>query len=234
MLLPLSARQQVTPPLVSGLRFGGIRSPIIPKSAPVEVEYFQGAILIGDSLAEGFFLSRSIETMEVISKIGQSAQGVLRNRVYTYQGRKVHLIDILKDKQPKVLYIWLGSNGIDKYTPAHVIPQYEAMLDLFIQELPSTAIICLAVAPVIQQRAQRQYPKMTNQRIQAFNGLMYEAAKARNIYYLPIADVLSDENGGLDKNLSAGDGIHLSREGYQVVSDYLRTRALPISKEGNE
>lgn len=230
----MTAYQEAISPVTSNLQFQGIKAPNIPKNTPVDDEYFQGAILIGDSLAEGFYLSRNIETLEVISKIGQSAQGVMRNRVYSYQGRKVLLIDILKDKQPKVLYIWLGSNGIDKNKPTRVIPQYEAMLDLFIQELPDTAIICLAVAPVIQRRAQRQYPQMTNQRIHAFNGLMFEAAKARNIFYLPIADVLSDENGGLDKNLSAGDGIHLSREGYQLVADYIKTRYLPLQKEENK
>lgn len=226
-----NAYAQPVEPVVSEFYAEGYDPPIVPESGKADPEYFTNAILIGDSLGEGFYLSRNIETLEVISKIGQSPQGVVNNRVYKYQGKKVKMIDILKDRHPKILYIWLGSNGVDKNRPDRVILQYETMLDLFISELPDTIIYCVSVAPVIERRAQRQYPKMTNERIHTFNQLMSEAAKARKVFYLPISDVLVDENGGLNKELSAGDGIHLSKEGYKTIAEYILTHTIPLVKE---
>ena len=227
LCLPLGIWGEENSPVKSPLVIAGYPAPDVPWGESVDASYFEDAIFIGDSLAEGLSLSGLMPGLEFITKIGQSANGVVKNRVYKYDGKTVRMIDILKDKQPGKLYIWLGSNGVDKYTPEYVLPSYEAMLDLFISELPDTIIYCVALAPVIQRRAQRQYPKMTNARIHAFNDLIAAAAKERNVYYLPVSIALMNEDGGLDKDLSAGDGIHLSKEGYQKISDFLHKFTIP-------
>ncbi|NLX83807.1 MAG: hypothetical protein GXZ04_08380 [Clostridiales bacterium] len=218
-------------PVVSPLVFDGFQAPNVPEGEMVDDSYFENAIFIGDSLAEGLALNRLLPTMEFVTKIGQSANGVVRHRVYKYQGKSVRMVELLKAKQPEKLYIWIGSNGVDKYTPEHVIPQYETMLDLFISELPDTLIYCVSLAPVVERRVQREYPRMTNKRIHQFNALIEEAAKTRNCYYLPLAFTLMNEDGGLTKEYSAGDGIHLSKTGYAVVNEFLRTHTIPYNKE---
>lgn len=218
-------------PSVSELVFEGYEAPTVPKGDMDGDDYFEDAIFIGDSLAEGLALNRLLPSMEFVTKIGQSANGVVRHRVYKLNGKSVRMIELLKAKQPGKLYIWLGSNGIDNYSAQHVLPQYETMLDLFISELPDTLIYCVSLAPVIERRAQRQYPRMNNRRIHGFNALIEEAAKARNCYYLPVSFALMDEDGGLHKNYSAGDGIHLSKAGYQVVNEFLRSHTIPYHKE---
>ena len=56
---------------------------------------------------------------------------------------------------------------------------------------------------------------------------MQDIARECNVYYLDTESVLKDENGYLRSEYSVGDGIHISREGYQVILQFIRTHPIP-------
>ena len=51
------------------------------------------------------------------------------------------------------------------------------------------------------------------------------------MYYLDAASMFYDEIGNVDEEYVSGDGIHLNREGYQLLAEYLRTHTIPLEGE---
>ncbi len=214
-------------PKVSQVKFPEHPAPFVPiLSEPVSVEYFYDAVLVGDSLAEGFRLSNVLPDITVLAKIGQSAGGILTTRSYKLDGKSVKLVDYLHAVAPGKVYLWIGSNGIDQFKVSHIVPQYAKMLDMLVTEFPDTIFYVMSLAPIIESRARKKYPNYTNKKIIEFNQELVRLAGERNCYYLPVHEVLVDEKNALTLSFSAGDGIHMKQEGYQLVADFLLTHAL--------
>lgn len=202
-------------------------APFVPiLTEPVPPEYFYDAVLVGDSLSEGFRLSGALPDITVLAKIGQSAGGIMTTRSYKLDGKKVKLVEYLHAINPGKIYLWVGSNGVDQFKVSHIVPQYAKMLDMLITEFPDTLIYCMSLAPIIESRARKKYPNYTNRKIDDFNKELVRLAGERNCYYLAVHDVLADEKGALTLAYSAGDGIHMKQEGYELVAEYLMRNAL--------
>ncbi|MGI6689617.1 MAG: hypothetical protein GX916_06505 [Clostridiales bacterium] len=228
LTLTVGALGEYTFPPASQVDYPNYPAPFVPiLEEAVPVTYFHDAILVGDSLAEGFRLSGALKDLKVLSKIGQSAAGILNNRGYKLDGKSVDLVTYLHSINPGKIYLWVGSNGIDKYKVSHVIKSYEGMIDLLVTEFPDTLIYCMSVAPVIESRVRKKLPSFTNNKVRKFNQEIVRVAGERNCYYLPVYDVLEDGKGGLSRDSAAGDGIHLKKEGYDLVANYLLHHALP-------
>ncbi|HHX22276.1 MAG TPA: hypothetical protein GX722_10845 [Clostridiales bacterium] len=214
-------------PKVSQVSFPDHPAPFVPiLTKPVPAEYFYDAVLVGDSLSEGFRLSNALPDITVLAKIGQSAGGIMTTRSYKLDGKKVKLQEYLHSLNPGKIYLWVGSNGIDQFKVSHIVPQYAKMLDMLVTEFPDTVIYCMSLAPIIESRARKQYPNYTNKKIVEFNKELVRLAGERNCYYLGVHEVLVDEKGALKSAFSAGDGIHMKQEGYQQVAEYLMRNAL--------
>ena len=154
--LAVGALGEYTFPPASQVDYPNYPAPFVPiLEEAVPVTYFHDAILVGDSLAEGFLLSGALKDLKVLSKIGQSAAGILNNRGYKLDGKSVDLVTYLHSINPGKIYLWVGSNGIDKYKVSHVIKSYEGMIDLLVTEFPDTLIYCMSVAPVIESRVRK-------------------------------------------------------------------------------
>lgn len=62
--------------------------------------------------------------------------------------------------------------------------------------------------------------------IDAFNKALVEMAKEEGYTFLNSAEVLKDSTGyAKAEYMESSDGIHLSREGMDVLFDYIRTHA---------
>lgn len=232
LMMPLaSLSEESANTIVSQFYLPGYPPPEVPLSGRVEDEHFEGQVLIGDSLGNSLRLNKTVPKLNIIAKVGQSPQGAARIKEYKLNGQDVRLIDVLRDLRPKVLYIWLGGNGLDLKKPDQVIAEYENLLDLFIGELPDTLIYCVSVSPIIEGIVRRSYPSLTSSRINLFNDKLRDLARERHCYFLNIHEALVDENGGLTREYAAGDGWHMSKAGYRALSDYLYTHVLPVKGE---
>jgi lysophospholipase L1-like esterase len=64
------------------------------------------------------------------------------------------------------------------------------------------------------------------EKINTANAWIAELANDKDCYYLNTASVLVDETGYLNPEYSNGDGIHLSKLGFEKVLEYIRTHAI--------
>jgi len=218
-------------PVRSAVRVKGYPSPVIPFCERVDDSYFEDVLLVGDSLASGFPHYKVMPALEVTYRIGLSPIKIANNEdVFFPRGKDrpgIKFPDFLAERNPRIVYLWLGLNGIEGNSAEYVLPYYSAMMDRLIEALPNTLFCLLEITPVTKEAVQRKRG-LTYRNITAFNAGLYELAQAHNIYILQIHDGLLGKDDAVAKINTASDGIHLSRTGYNEVVEYLYSHALPL------
>lgn len=232
-LLPIGvwAETEQEPAVQSAVLVKGYPSPIVPLCDRVDDSYFEDVVLVGDSLCSAIPHYKAMPAMEIIYKIGLSPISVAKDdEVFFPNGRDkpgITLIDALVERNPRVVYLWMGLNGIEGNAASYVLPYYHTMLNRLIEALPNTLFCILEVSPVSNEAVYKK-GALTNKNVNAFNDGLYELAQAHNIYILQIHDMLVGRDDAIANEYMAADGIHLSRTGYNEVVDYLYMHALPL------
>ncbi|MDL2319107.1 GDSL-type esterase/lipase family protein [Eubacteriales bacterium OttesenSCG-928-A19] len=232
-LSPVAAlgEEPIGPMVMSNFRHSRFPTPDVPACERVEDAYFSGAVLIGDSVAEGLGIHNLIPELEVVTVIGLSPRTAATDVIFTHERQPVTLVDKLVAMQPSMVYLWLGSNGVDTKDAARVIDDYDRLLNVLLSAMPDTLFYLLELSPV-KRIAQEKYINYTNERVNEFNAMLREVAQRHNVYLMPINFLLKNEKGLLDGEYGAGDGIHLRKAGYWVISEYLYTHTVPMENEG--
>ncbi len=225
-----AAKAQETPAVASPLFVGGFPAPDVPETAPVDPSYFEGAVLIGDSMVEPFDLLGSIPGLKVLPVIGISARTAHEHRLFKLGDEKALLKDLLAAMNPPALYLWLGSNGVDTKPADLVIEDYDRLMDALIPVIPDTVIYLMALPPA-RPMATEHYKGYTNARVNAFNEGLREVARRHNVYFLDIHPLVLNEKGEMEAAYSASDGIHLKNAAYALLTDYMMTHTVPIPKK---
>lgn len=213
--------------VMSSFRHERFPAPDVPACARVEDAYFAGGVLIGDSVAEGLRIHGLIPELEILTVIGLSPRTAATDMVFTQDGQPATLVTKLEAMKPKMIYLWLGSNGIDTKDHQRVLDDYDRLLNLLLAQLPDTPVYLLELTPV-KRVAQERYVNYTNERVDAFNAGLREVAQRHSVYLLEVNFLLKNAQGLLDGEYGAGDGIHLRKPGYEMLADYLYTHAIPM------
>lgn len=82
----------------------------VPVSAPVENNYFDDAVLIGDSRTEGLLLNTGLSNATSYAYQGLMVDTVFTKPVINKDGQKLSVIDALKSTSFSKVYIMLGIN----------------------------------------------------------------------------------------------------------------------------
>lgn len=230
-LTPLSALATtaagVTPMVISSFQHPHYADPVVPTGSRVDDGYFDGAVLVGDSISEPFSIHGVVPELEVLPVIGISARTAATNKLFEHDDEICTLAEKLVAMQPRIVYLWLGSNGVDTKAADQVIEDYDHLLNILIAELPETLFYLVELSPV-KHSAVEKYRGYTNERVDAFNEGLYEVAKRHGVYLLRINSLLKNEDGVLHSDFGAGDGIHLRSAAYSVLADYLYTHTIPL------
>lgn len=222
-MIPAFASESTPAPIViSAYSHPLIPSPDVPASGRVSDMYFDGAVLVGDSLADGLAIHDLIPEMMILSRIGLSPRTAASSELFKQSGRSVTAVDKLAGLKPAAIYLWLGTNGLDSKPADSVIEDYDRLLNRLLKKLPETPVFLLEVTPV-QILTQQRYDGFTNARIDKFNSELRSLAIRHNVYVLPINALLKDADGLLAVEYAGKDGIHLQQAGYSLVADYMYT-----------
>lgn len=204
-----------------------VPAPDIPACARVDDAYFDGAVFVGDSLADGLGIHNLLPEIQLMTRIGLSPRTAAGEKLFKHNDKPVTLATKLPKMRPTVVYLWLGSNGLDVRDADQVIRDYERLLRRILTALPDVPVCLLEVTPVAADRPER-YEHFTNARVDAFNAGLYALARRHNVYLLPVNALLKDEAGNLPADYAAEDGIHLQKAAYELLAEYLYTHVVPI------
>lgn len=195
---------------------------LVRESEAVEDSYFDDAVFVGDSLTRGMLLyEERVGTHYGVVGIGIS--DALWREKYTLQsGYLGSAVDAATETNPGKIYLMFGTNGVnytDNYQP--LIDDYKIMIQHIRQRCPDALIYIQSIPPVTEGYS-IAYPRLKPKKIQTYNNMLKEMAKAEACYYLDTNSVLSTESGHLPRMYTSDSGLHLNDSAYEVMFDYLK------------
>ncbi len=203
----------------------------VKKSKLAPMSYFDDALFIGDSISEGFKLYQVLPPSNVLANQSVGADHIARDKpVYVTSKGKITLKKALENRNPKKIYLLLGTNGIPGYSNAAHIVYYEQVVDFLVKKYPSAIIYLQSLTPVTTAKSKVD-KNLNNKKITDFNKRVKAIAKKKNLYYLDVASALKDKNGGLKTSLAGGDGVHFKKQGHEEMLKYYRYHTVTASKK---
>ena len=171
-------------------------------------------LFLGDSITEYYDLDKYFPDIPVVNSgiSGDTTDDILsdmKGRVYDYNPSKVFILigtnDLLEDKTNEEIF-----NNIKKIVDG--IKENRSEAEIYIE----------SIYPVNRSMDKRLYMvgNRQNKDIIEINKMIKDYCTEENLTYINTYDELLDEDGNLKKNYSK-DGLHLSSEGYEVVTKTL-------------
>ena len=207
----------------------------LPENGRVSLDYFSGALFIGDSLTQGFGIYEPLKSIATVcAYIGVTPSQILDNAAgYRQDMRRgvdtpvPMLDDILSHTAPTSIYIGMGTNALNSAQDDDaIIYYYGQLLDVLRTAYPNIPIYVQGITPVTAEKAASD-ARFSNDRIRSLNDSLARMAVEKGMYYINTHEVLADDYGNLREDLAGSDGYHLrSAVEYQVWVDYLCTHTV--------
>ncbi|GAA6614393.1 SGNH/GDSL hydrolase family protein [Scytonema sp. NUACC26] len=139
-------------------------------------------------------------------------------------GGIVKRLSAFSTTKPDVIYIMAGINDLRRgLTDETILRNHRKMIRNLREAHPQAKIFVQSILPT-------RLPNIPNKRIRNINGHLALIAKQENAYYLNLYQWFTDFRGNLREELTT-DGLHLSREGYEVWQSALRQVEFKLSSE---
>mgnify|MGYP004499720381 FL=1 len=166
-------------------------------------------VFLGDSITNGYNLDEYYPEYPTVKSgvNGYKTQDILNNMnnmVYIYNPSKVFLL--------------IGINDIHAgKSKEYIINNIEKIIDNIKENRKNAKIYVESIYPVnskIRSNSKNDFTIEVNKEIK-------KLCKEKNIVYINIHDLLIDNNGDLKKKYTT-DGLHLSEDGYKVVTKEIK------------
>lgn len=202
----------------------------VMETDPVDISYFNDAMFLGDSLADGFKVYTRTGNLALkdsgacyLTQKSTTPRTFLQPGVHVDAGRgPVDVWATIQQLQPKKMYITLGTNALMSMDAATFIDGYYKLIDKIRETSPDTFIYVTTVTPVTAWKGQKE-PRMSFEKILSFNQRITKMCVEKDVALINLYDVLKSSSGYLREEIAAGDGYHLTPTGYQEWLDYLIT-----------
>lgn len=160
---------------------------------------------IGDSHVELWDLSYSFPTY-IVHNDGISGSGIpyIEESAGRYAGKEVVVITGTNDMQ----------HFAEEFEDEYVVRYVKA-----IEALGATRLYLFSILP---RSAELYGPNVNNVKIQRMNAKIKQAIQGKPIVYIDVCDMLIKD--GVINPIYTSDGLHLSHEGYEVISEQLKKK----------
>lgn len=210
----------------------------VPQSASVSSDYFSDACFIGHSLVMGTKDYSGINNSDYYAINGASTTTILNTTKFplstTHTDESGALVkdtgtlgQALSQKNYGKVYIMLGVNeiGTGSYHQRNFYNNMSTLISLVRKSQPTAKIYLISLTPVSQKLSESN-KSVNRDNIIAFNGVLKQLCKDKQIYYLNAFDLFADGNGFLPDSLSLNDGLHIKAAAYKQLANYLYTHTI--------
>lgn len=194
----------------------------VPLCESVGMDYFKDAVIVGDSISVGISGYGFLPYENVFASIGLNISKIDTEIMQTAYGEKT-VIEAIKIKQPKIVYIMLGSNGISWMTNSAMLDKYGAFVDEIKAALPDTVVYVISIPPVTSAKETATDYPVTNADIDAYNSDLLTFANDKGLHFVDLNTALKNNAGKLDAEIAQKDGMHFKLDAYNTMFDYLMT-----------
>jgi len=173
---------------------------------------------IGDSVTSGFGGYQKVKAENVIATPNVSPSNV-RDYSFAYDGKEYAALTILDFEQPMNVVVSMGLNDINTYSPERFSELYMEYVEDAMKVCKDAQFYIFSVTPV-----STECDKIKNETIDGTNAVLKETVEnhpSERIHYVDVNSVLKGENGYMNEDYSAGDGIHLCSSAYDLLLEKL-------------
>lgn len=184
-------------------------------------EFGSDVAFIGDSRTQAFLMYTGLKNVNDYTNIGLMVDTALTKKFITNNaGNKITILEDLQTKNVNTIYIMLGINELGWVYSSMFIKEYEKLIDRLQEVKPNCEIILESIIPVTKEKSDSD-KIYNNNRIAEYNTLIKEMADRKNLKFIDLVPLLTDEDGNLPENASP-DGIHLNKEYCLKWFEYLK------------
>ena len=186
-----------------------------PKPVHDDFTCFDDCAFIGNSRIIGF---RNYGLCKnVYSVVGLNVDTIFTAKA---PGSDIPVIDEVKDKGYKKIYIMLGDNECGWDNKDTFIEKYGEVIDAVKERAPEAEIYIQSVMPVTSHASSTNKFGCTNENISIINTKLVALAKEKDVTFTDASSSVIGADGALpDKG--ASDGIHLNKEYCEIWLNYL-------------
>ena len=164
-------------------------------------EKFAGAVVLGDSVAEGFAEYDILNASSVAAEIG------------------VHLDELdeqiskVKELSPSILFLYLGMNDVAATNGdvERFVSEYKSVLTQIKEEVPDAHIFVNSIFPV-QEKALEEEPLL--EKIPEYNDALKKLCDSQTVAFIDNTDLVSEQ-------YYEQDGIHFKADFYPVWAEHM-------------
>ncbi len=197
---------------------------VLQESDDAGKDYIDETLFLGDSNTVRMMLYGFTSLDNTAAAVSMGIQHVPTKKMCFFKGYEggVTVPKAVELMQPRRIVITYGTNNA-LGNVSGFIKDYKNSLDEIHEAYPEADIIINAVPPVAKNRSN---PGVTMKTIGAFNDALIELAEDEGYKFVNTAEVLTDEKSGYAKSgYTIGDGIHLSKNAFTAMFDYIRTHS---------
>ena len=193
--------------------------------------YQDKIIFVGDSLT-AHLINREVLTGGTNTKQVWRCENNMMNLnsevtsakiIYPGTGEKMTVAEAAGKARPEIMIITLGTDwGVSYLSESEFKACYAGLIQAIQKASPKTKIILQSIFPVTAG-----CPSLDNTRIDTANKWVKAIAAENGCHYLDTQSILKDDKNCLKANYcNSTDGIHLGKEAYVAILEYIRTHAL--------
>ena len=205
-------------------------SAVLGQTADMGQDYIDSIIFLGDSTTYHMINRAVLSGGKDTKQVWSGALGTLTldgnihktTIVYPETDTEMTVAEAAAQEKPKYMVITLGVNGVAYATETQFTAYYGKLIDAIKQASPDTKIILQSIFPVSAAYDQKG-GKLCNANIDIANGWIMQLAADKGCKYLDTASVLKNDEGTMIALYDAGDGIHMTADGYKAILQYIRT-----------
>lgn len=188
------------------------------------IKFDETVAFIGDSRTQGFIMYNGLKDVQDYSYVGLMVDTAMTKEfVKTSNGNKVTLLQDMKAKNIKRVYIMLGVNELGWSYPQVFKSKYKELINEIKKVKPDAQIYVQSIIPVTKAK-DKSDKYFNNTRIEQYNQLIKEVVKEENVKYLDVQTALVNSEGYLPEETSP-DGIHIGAKYCEKWLDYLKNNS---------
>lgn len=202
----------------------------VPATDAVGDDYFDDALFIGNSLIVGLqktvpLNARYFATVGLnISQVFSKELIPLTDGTKSTISHAIELVDFTK------VYLMFGVNELGWGSITTFIDHYAQLIDRIREVNPEALIYVQSVLPVNEEKwaTSPDYQSyINNVAVATFNQKIVEMCNEKQVYFVNVAEELTDESGGLYEEATS-DGIHISAAYSTRWVEYLKTHTISL------
>ncbi len=201
----------------------------LPETPDAGLEYQDKIIFVGDSLTAHLVAREVLTGGKMTKQVWRTENNMLNLNsevtaakiIYPETGESMTIAEAAGKAKPEVMIVTLGTDwGVSYLTEKDFKDCYTALIRDIQTASPDTTIILQSIFPVTTSA------KLQNDKIDICNGWVREIAAECGCPYLDTQTVLKgDDNALKPEYCNSSDGIHLHKEAYIAILQYIRTHA---------